>query len=434
MDHRSTAPSLGQEFHPFQFRGSFLPAYLHGLMAGGQLTATDVGVFAIVDAVSKGEEGCFATNGYLAASCGVEKRTVIRSVARLVRLGVLTAEVRGRNRRTLRVVPNVFTRSAERSDDDSRSDSGVRGGVTRVSLHKKQNKKKQTHITSRVPVSAPPGSNRRRPAVTGDAPTTDGSGTLPRPPEDSTVLIEMGTPSDAKTKPTPSDVAHANRLHEIITTKARIGVPWSRSRWADYIRKLRNDLGGDAARIGRALDFLAKHYDDKYCPKPSCAQKFREKFTKVEEAIFRFKEQEPVTITPAATKIADRLQREYDWPNGSAPHLEGAVQRSLDNFNKFAADVTALEKKLKPRAETDRKARLLLRYTRRLFTEAFLYPESTVREWFEEIHAKLKDCERWGGRFDNYIWSPQHKDVIRAGKRVTDNGDAAWDELMEALK
>jgi hypothetical protein len=432
VDHRSIAPSLEQETHVFQFRGSFVPAYIHGLMAQRKITASELAVFCIVDTLSKGEAGCYATNGYLAASSGVEKRTVIRAVQKLEKLGVLTSELRGRNRRTLRVVPAVFTRSAEQSDDDSRSDISVRGGVTFQSLHKNSAEKKKKHHNGRGPVSAPRG---RMP---------DGSGTLPRPEEDTAVLTDMGQPAITKpSDPIPADYVRAERLKRIVTTNTLMRVGGSVKNWARDMRQLRcRIVGGDAAqRIDAALDHIEQHWKEERCPKPSCPLQLMRKLPAIEQAIqIKAKSaQAPVTLSPQAEETTARLLKELDWPEPAVKNLGGAVQRSFDKLNQFVAAAERISKKSLPPKDTDliRKSTpesQLAEDARALFRK--MRPDDeTIFRWFERVHEKLARYEKWGGGFDNQIWSVEHKAVqmwfshLMAGS----GGDALWEALLKEL-
>jgi hypothetical protein len=285
--------------------------------------------------------------------------------------------------------------------------------VTRESLHKNPEHKKKL-ITTRVPVSAP--RSRRTPI-----PTTDGSGPLPRTQEETPVLIEMGTPLK-KTAPSESDLAQASRLHQIITTHHRIGVPWSKRSWAEHVRKLRSDLGGDAARVERALDFLEKHGADKYCPKVTCAQKLREKILAIETAIDR--QPKPVTISNEAQALAIKLGRELSW-RGNEMGLPEAIQRSFDNFSEFQTKLYAIKD------EGGRYAK----FAKRLLATEFGGRTATIRDWFRHVNDRILRWKDWSGRFDPFIWAAGHADVATTGRAAAESWSNAfdWDKLLKEM-
>lgn len=243
---------------------------------------------------------------------------------------------------------------------------------------------------------------------------------------------DMGQPAIVKpSDPIPADYVRAERLKRIVTTNTLLAVGGNGKQWARDMRTIRlRIVGGDAAqRLDAALDHLEKYWKEERCPKPSCPLKLFQKLPFIEMAIqIKAKSQQaPVTISPPAQKVTDRLAS-MGWPKGSEPLLGAAVQRSFDNAKKFLDGLCWV-------ADAQPKTRVG-RFAARLRDQCFISIASHIQAWFEQVHRKVRTWADWSGKLDYYVWSVEHPDVQAWGRgEATANytGDT-WEELMEAIK
>jgi len=91
---------------------------------------------------------------------------------------------------------------------------------------------------------------------------------------------------DSKTTPSPFDGKASERLYKII--KSHINININTSKWPDIFRRLRTVDKISKARIKDVLNWYKSNIGDKYTPVAHSAVSFREKFTRLESAMFRY--------------------------------------------------------------------------------------------------------------------------------------------------
>jgi len=80
---------MSNEYHEPQFRGCWIPYYVLELFEEGEINAKEMVLLTIIDSLSKGQEGCFATNAYLGERTKVSEGQAHRMVSHLKKLGLL---------------------------------------------------------------------------------------------------------------------------------------------------------------------------------------------------------------------------------------------------------------------------------------------------------------------------------------------------------
>lgn len=85
------------------FKGVFIPA---DIWLNTELTASEKMLFAEIDSLDN-EEGCYATNEYLASFCGVSVPTITRGIAKLKSLGYIEQVSFTGRTRVLRVIKMI---------------------------------------------------------------------------------------------------------------------------------------------------------------------------------------------------------------------------------------------------------------------------------------------------------------------------------------
>ena len=91
---------------------------------------------------------------------------------------------------------------------------------------------------------------------------------------------------DSKTTPSPFDGKASERLYKII--KSHINININTSKWPDIFRRLRTVDKISKARIKDVLNWYKSNIGDKYTPVAHSAVSFRDKFTRLESAMFRY--------------------------------------------------------------------------------------------------------------------------------------------------
>jgi hypothetical protein len=221
-------------------------------------------------------------------------------------------------------------------------------------------------------------------------------------------------------KALPVDAIHANQLISTLMRQGRITGTFKRSQWANELRLLREGVGGDDGRVAAVLDWLDATPPDKYTPLVCSAKAFRAKFPQLEAAMKRGAAPPPVTITPKAEWVVNKL-KDYKWPKGAASHLPQAVQKSLTAFRLFL-------KNLLPLATNG--------FPRFVQSKLCIPPEDFVLNWFERVHRRIATWEDWSGNLDPCAWTPTHKDMTKLGSGWAAEwgvSESKWDDLVKTL-
>lgn len=241
------------------------------------------------------------------------------------------------------------------------------------------------------------------------------------------MLIEPIAASTPKSTATEFDHATATRLRsEICKAQART-IPYSRTRWADEIRKLRESLSdGAESRITQVLDWYVRHIGKEYIPVAFSAEAFRRKFDQIEAAAKRAEARTPTaTITDEARSIVKRLTMKQ-WPTGSGADLATVVQLSLNNYRDFLTKVR--------QANPVRKA---TKDFQKHILDKWRYVEDAIQSWFTTVWDRLKRWKDWNGSLAQWVWRFDRDEVTAVGRslasRYTGMVDC-WDDLKSAVK
>ena len=95
---------------------------------------------------------------------------------------------------------------------------------------------------------------------------------------------------DGKTIIKPFDRLAATKLHNIILSKKNIHL--NTSQWPNTFRMLRTNNKIPKARIKEVLIWYKHHIGEDYVPVAHCAKTFREKFTRIEDAMRRCEQED----------------------------------------------------------------------------------------------------------------------------------------------
>jgi len=98
------------------------------------------------------------------------------------------------------------------------------------------------------------------------------------------------TNTDSKTIIKPFDRLAATKLHNIILSKKDIHL--NTSQWPNTFRMLRTNNKIPKARIKEVLIWYKHHIGEDYVPVAHCAKTFREKFTRIEDAMRRCEQED----------------------------------------------------------------------------------------------------------------------------------------------
>ena len=86
------------------FKGIWMP---RELWLDDRLTAIEKFIFAEIDSLDDGENGCFASNEYLAEFCRCSERKVTAAIKKLVETGYIKIESFNGRKRVIRVAKNA---------------------------------------------------------------------------------------------------------------------------------------------------------------------------------------------------------------------------------------------------------------------------------------------------------------------------------------
>jgi hypothetical protein len=397
---RGQAPNL--QTPEFQFRGTFIPAGVIHLLKDKKITSTDLLLLILVDCYTRyGGHGCYAQNAYLGAQLRVTPLWVSESVTKLKRLGLLRAyDVDGK-----RHLVTVWSRICDNEQPFSEQPSTTVENHTPLSVrnHTISNTKNlkeelSTHI----------GKERNEPQQ-------DGAGSM-KP-----IFPEL-----ASIPGNPIDLQWAKRLRGILAN-AKVPLNGSQvAKWADQFRLLRQEVT-DYTRIEDTLDWYESNVGGKYTPVVHCAKAFRAKFGKLEQAMLRHRQANPI-IRDDAKVLARRLRR-LGWTNGSDSQLEVTVQTSLDAFRQFRAKVDSARGITKYN-------RLLTGFVEHVWLKIKLRPADFVEQWLTDINHRYCDWRDWDGNLKAQAFTPTHKLFTARGQGWATNyanRSGLWDELLEVL-
>lgn len=242
---------------------------------------------------------------------------------------------------------------------------------------------------------------------------------------------------------TQEDKEFANRLKQVVACQLSIRRKWSSSKWADEFRILRDEVGGDVARIKLALEWFTAHIKDKGVPPIRSASGFRKHFIWLEDAMKRAGVKPPPKTTDApevVKRVAERLKAKH-WPNGSKDDVLLATLMSFDTYEEFRHRVQELARRLARAAETMPKDERRRSQSFRDFVQhvSLTSPSAStfVENWLSDVNQRITHWDDWSGDLLKWVFDPLHPQFLRQGreraKEFCGRADR-WDSMMEALK
>lgn len=375
-----------------EHRGVWVPPEVFILQEAGELNAVDILLFALINALSQNEKGCYASNEYLANRMGKSASTISRGIARLKGLGLVRETLFNGRVRYLQTTPKP-----------PKKDDGAYAKMPRQ------------HTQKCVPESITFGN------TTMSAPKNGadgvGFGVAKIKPSNATEFdhIAAQTLLDATRKylgPTHPNVKRAKVLS-----------------WAHQFCHLRKIDEVPKHKIDKVLGWYVRHMGEEFVPQAFSGETFRRKFHAISNA--RERDMHVDVITPEAEAIAERLAR-LNWPKGAASLAPAAITLSLSNYHGWRRALVAYGQII---GDLD----IPQRYKRYVNHLCQIAPPADhfIYAWFCQIHKDVCGWDDWDGTFKAFVFRADSKKFCALGKAWTQGYGLkpdAWDELMDELK
>jgi len=231
----------------------------------------------------------------------------------------------------------------------------------------------------------------------------------------------------------------ADRLHLITTKVLGSRCPWKRSTWADHMRLLTDDVGGDLPRVTAALEWFATHAEEQYTPKPKCAKSFRAKFSAMEQAMARHAERNPpeIEIEPKAASAAKAILRNR-WPAPTAAQIPHYCQLAVNEYAAFIEKAVSEKTRLKDIAKPSGADRRALHFIETVLAH-FTGAEDFVVRWFNAVYARVGGWAAWSGNLRAEAFTPAAKEFQKMGVAWATAyagvaaGPKVWADFMERV-
>lgn len=365
------------EKHEFRFAGCHLPREVVQLLRDKKLGATDLLLYVMVAAL-EGDEGCFASNSYLANSVGVGERGIQKRLLRLRELGLVTTTRFDGRRRWLRTC---------KPDTPS-------GGVAEVAVE-------GTHKGSQISKSIP---------VQGTGGVDTGFG----------MVRQRGKPEvDAIDRQWAEELFGAVRAHlgpDHILVRKRRPVAW-----ATHFERLRRLDEVPEDEIRAVLDWYCQNIGGEFVPEAYAGESFRKKFPAIQAAMKR-RGEVVGNICEGALVLAGRLEP-MGWPAGSGERLAAAIHTSLIEYTMWRVVAVGCLQGRGGFADH--------------VVDMLPQPVAFVEQWFRDLHRRVSGWKKWDGHFRGMEWRPEH-DKFRAwgwGLATDYTGNRQrWDAIMETIR
>lgn len=252
---------------------------------------------------------------------------------------------------------------------------------------------------------------------------TNKSTTKAPPPLRSGGLLEgFSTP----TKLSHFDMRMAERLR-LLAMKHRPGLKWKKSSWADQVRLLTDDLGGDTDRIENVLDWLGSQQEKKI--RVTSAQWFRRNFVWLEEATQRSSSRKPIAVdetSPELKKIMRRIAS-LVWVDITSEDVTRFASACLVRYSEM---LTKLKTVHKNREDYPKLKGLIHHVYSRLSL-----PVEFVVDWIIQTHTMVQNWRDWSGTLKGLEFSPSGKIF---GKRMAEicgqySSASKWSSILELI-
>lgn len=233
------------------------------------------------------------------------------------------------------------------------------------------------------------------------------------------------------TPPSEEDKDCATQLRHAIVKAGLATGGWSKKRWADEFRLLRQSVND---RCRKALDWLTS--DPKRMrsakkhglPTITSAKQFRQRFTWIEEGMAKWTKENPtVEISEDAYKAAAWLNR-HCWPGNCQENMAKAVQLSYDNLSVFMERIHSIRK-----SENHKLGGFVRDFCGLKLSGGVV---GFVDGWFDRLWEKVREWEDWNANIISCAWSLDNKRAQETGRQWSLDycGDTnLWDELMKEI-
>jgi len=364
-----------------RFKGTWLPAVVHQYFEDGKITAIEMVLLSTVDALSDEDEGCYASNEWLAEKLRMKPNSVGDMVSRLVKVGMLHREVKRGQRGSRRWLRVWY--------DPTPVETGVR-----------------------TPVAA---------------------GVLPLPTEgDNRTQDEMVLIGDdmkgffEQFDHQESDYDHlAQALHDQLKSHGLLPKKWSLQRWA-------NDIGIAFRRHDNAQEVfthLLGHITHERMPTVRSGKSFKEKFENIERnmTILQAGNWFAIPISEQTTSRLERLRMKR-WEHGSDDHLAAAVELSEQAYGRLRVSIVTFHQRSPAKLKRHKYRETLMNQMENLLLRL---PQLLVSNYFDALHSRLHNWDDWSG--DLKPWILTGDKLIDELRRVLPISDQLWDILEGEL-
>lgn len=374
---------------PFHLKCLVFPEGVANHLFSGHMKLLDVRVYAIIQANSRTEKGCFVSNDCFSQWCGTQPKKIANAISRLKKMGFIRLEGFDGRRRYLRAVGVPLQQEVP--------DLGT-SEVPDLGTHKSSNLKT----------------------------TTEGG----------VMGFGMVIP---ETPPNEFDAAMVAILETAVRKLPieRTGFKNSKpSKWIHHLTllRIRDKVPEDVIR--RVMLWYADNIGQDYVPWAYSGRQFREKFPSLR--VKANKDKTVVTeITPEAAAIAKRLGM-LGWPKGSQKAVPGAAQACLTAYREWRARLAEFTRRLELEDTVEdygKETKRLAAFGKRIGAVA-PHAGHFVEGWLRAVHDSVSGWEEWSGDLSNFIFKPSAKRFIRTGQgwAVAHCGKPeAWDRFIEIM-
>lgn len=259
------------EQHTPKFSGIWIPADIWNQFMAGGITKTELALLGIIESLV-GDEGCYASNEYLADKLGSTSKSISNLIARLKAKGYIEQIKFDGRRRWLKTCWSRLSQTPPNGGPRVNHNT-VESDCTTISKNTEKNKPAQNTSISREKEES-----MSEPVVPTDTVSfsfnSDGVNKFPASTKQAAVK--------QKKKPSPRHLEWAERLQAAVRSVNGSNGRSKAAEWANHFRLLEEHDGHEAALIERVVGWycreLVKHQDDPYFPRALCGSSFRKKF------------------------------------------------------------------------------------------------------------------------------------------------------------
>lgn len=380
-------------------RGVWIPPEIFEMQRTGQLGPTEIVLLSIIEGLSKGPDGCYATNGYLAERMGLSVDRVRRVISKLRGLGlVVWGGFDGRTRYLRTTIGATTPESLDRAETPSPTGR------------------------KRPPESTTLGSTSLSPQPGGVA---EGFG----------VAVNVAAPTTQFDTDIATQLLAATRRFfgpgHPVTRKARL------SNWADHIRRLRvlDEVPPD--KITAVMDWYSENIGGDFVPQVFSGKSFRHKYPALESALHRDRVAS-VPVSPEAEAVMARLGG-IAWPKGAAQAVPAAITTTLDGYNAWLSDLRVFVDKLRRgdlEGDYGSERKRLYGFGRHL-VKVMPAPSHFAQNWMVAVHGQVAGWSGWSGSFNSLVFGPRSKrfrDIGRGHAGEYAGDPDRWDRFVGVMR